>query len=68
MIHLTMGVLLNNFVLVKQILAMLAVVVMIMSKVKTVWVLSLRFRTLGLYVIILLFRFQKYLYRWTDLE
>ena len=38
MIHLTMGVLLNNFVLVKQILAMLAVVVMIMSKVKTGWI------------------------------
>ena len=35
MIHLTMVVLLNNFVLVKQILKMLAVVVMIISKVKT---------------------------------
>ena len=50
MIHLTMGVLLNNFVLVKQILAMLDVAVMIMSKVKIGWVLSLRSRSLELYV------------------
>ena len=51
MIHLTMGVLLNNFVLVKQILAMLDVVVMIMSKVKMGRVLSPRSRSLGFYVL-----------------
>ena len=37
MIPLTMDVLLNNFVLVRQILAMPGAVVMIMSKVKMGW-------------------------------
>ena len=41
MIPLTMDVLLNNFVLVRQILAMPGAVVMIMSKVKMGWPLKL---------------------------